>query len=90
MTTNTSYATAAAEAAAKLIAAGDMNPDATCAEAAGVAIRMQPEAAAVVSSLAAMPASPEYAAAVAWNDALLDLIIYANAQPSTDPMPTTV
>ena len=90
MTTNASYATAAAEAAAKLIAAGDMNPGATCAEAAGGAIRMQPEAAAVVASLASMPASPDYAAAVAWNDALLDLIIYANAQPATGPMPTTV
>ncbi|MEW1938794.1 hypothetical protein AB0331_15655 [Dietzia maris] len=88
MTTNTSYATAAAEAAAKLIAAGEMNPDATCAEAAGVAIRMQPEAAAVVESLAVMPASPDYQAAVDWNNALLDLLMYAHAQPAEDPMPT--
>ncbi|WP_163376946.1 hypothetical protein [Dietzia sp. Alg238-R159] len=88
MTTNTSYATAAAEAAAKLIAAGEMNPDATCAEAAGVAIRMQPEAAAVVESLTVMPASPDYQAAVDWNNALLDLLMYAHAQPAEDPMPT--
>lgn len=88
MTTNASYATAAAEAAAKLIAAGDMNPCATCAEAAGVAIRMQPEAASVADRLASMPASPEYAAAVAWNDALLDLLIYANAQDADAPFPT--
>lgn len=90
MTTNASYATAAAEAAAKLIAAGDMNPNPTCAEAAGVAIRLQPEAAAVVESLAAMPASPEYKAAVDWNNALLDLLLYAHAQPAQDRIPAVV
>ncbi|MFI8695978.1 UNVERIFIED_ORG: hypothetical protein EDC92_12450 [Dietzia maris] len=82
MTANAQYAADAARTAARLIAAGDMNP--TCAEAAGVAIRLQPEAAAVVESLAAMPASPEYKAAVDWNNDLLDLLLYAHAQPAED------
>lgn len=88
MTANAQYAADVARTAAQLIAAGDMNPNPTCAEAAGVAIRLQPEAAAVVESLAVMPASPDYKAAVDWNNALLDLLMYAHAQPAEDPMPT--
>lgn len=84
MTANAQYAADAARTADRLIAAGDMNPNPTCAEAAGVAIRLQPEAAAVVESLAAMPASPEYKAAVDWNNDLLDLLMYAHAQPAED------
>lgn len=50
-----------------------MNPDATRAEAASVAARLQPEAAAVVEKLAVNPRTPEYQAAVDWNNARLDL-----------------
>lgn len=88
MTANAQYAADAARTAARLIADGEMNPDATCAEAAGVAARLQPEAAAIVESLTVMPASPDYQAAVDWNNALLDLLMYAHAQPAEDPMPT--
>lgn len=84
---NAQYAADAARTAAILIAAGDMNADPTCGEAAGVAARMQPEAAAVVASLATMPASPEYQAAVGWNDALLDLLLFAHAQDAATPLP---
>ena len=42
MTANAHYAADAARTAAKLIASGDMNPNPTYAEAAGVATRMQP------------------------------------------------
>jgi len=87
MTANAQYAADAARTAARLIESGDMNADATCAEAAGVAARLQPEAAAVVDSLAVMPASPEYQAAVDWNNALLDLLMYAHAQPAQERMP---
>lgn len=87
MTANAQFAADAARTAARLIASGDMNANPTCAEAAAVAIRMQPEAAAVVDSLATMPASPEYKAAVDWNHALLDLLIYAHAQPAQDRIP---
>ena len=87
MTVNAQYAADAARTAARLIASGDMNPNPTCAEAAGVAARMQPEAAAVVDSLATMPASPEYKAAVDWNTDLLDLLLYAHAQPTGDHLP---
>lgn len=90
MTANAQYAADAARTAARLIAAGDMNADATCAEAVGVAARMQPEAAAVVASLATMPASPEYQAAVDWNNDLLDLLMYAHAQPAQDQIAATV
>lgn len=89
MTANAQYAISAAETAAKLIAAGDMNADATCAEAAGVAARLQPGAAAVVDALAVMPASPEYQAAVDWNNALLDLLMYAHAQDADAPIPSS-
>lgn len=88
MTVNAQYAADAARTAAKLIASGDMNPDATCAEAAGVAARMQPEAAAVARSLASKPASPEYKAAVDWNNELLDLLMYAHAQDADAAIPT--
>lgn len=90
MTVNAQYAADAARTVARLIAAGDMNADATCAEAAGVAARMQPEAAAVVDSLAVMPASPEYQAAVDWNNDLLDLLMYAHAQDAAAPLPAAV
>ena len=88
MTANAQYAADVARTAAQLIAAGDMNPNPTCGEAAGVAIRLQPEAAAVVESLATMPASPDYKAAVDWNHALLDLLMYAHAQDGDAPLPT--
>ncbi|AVM66050.1 hypothetical protein M3C36_17600 [Dietzia cinnamea] len=86
MTANAQYAADAARTAARLIESGAMNADATCAEAAGVAARLQPEAAAVVDSLAVMPASPEYQAAVDWNNALLDLLMYAHAQDADAPI----
>lgn len=88
MTANAQYAADVARTAAQLIASGDMNPNPTCAEAAGVAIRLQPEAAAVVESLATMPASPEYKAAVDWNNELLDLLMYAHAQDADAAIPT--
>lgn len=89
MTANAQYAADAARTAARLIESGDMNADATCAEAAGVAARLQPEAAAVVDSLAVMPASPEYQAAVDWNNALLHLLMYAHAQDADAPIPSS-
>jgi len=82
MTANAQYAADAARTAARLIAAGGFG--AGRVHVAGVAIRLQPEAAAVVESLAAMPASPEYKAAVDWNNDLLDLLLYAHAQPAED------